>query len=314
VLNGAGKATFSITKNDPHATAANLRYGNPILIEHDRAGAWGGFIDTPRPWGSDTLQVTAWEAPRILRSRRPVTPGEFTMSPGEAFKEIIRQANASEDTLIRANDSEIYSGGSSRTVRFKYVPLYDFLARLASSSGSEWAFEPDVSSGLLTFQANWYERRGVDRNWNLEEGKNIKRIDGTLLNEQGDIINDCLVFVRAPAGGDFETAKYEDAASIAKYGRRQAVVSATEVHGSQKMAQAIVTAHSEPLRTYSGLAVIDVNGDFDKVQLGDTVWLRLPNYGFTESDSGTRAQIRIIGRAFDDALNELQIVADEVTV
>ncbi len=311
VLNGIGTAKFEIPKTDTKATETNLQFGNPILIEHDRAGAWGGVISSPRGWTASTIQVTAYD-PGIYFKRRytPLTPGPRG-TPGDVVKDLISVINNAEDTLIREGDT-IFLGGRAVTSRAINAMCWDALVGEAARSLGEWEFIPDTSTGILNFKMNWYQQAGQYRNEvALSEGHNIERSDGVTMIEEGEIVNSARGFIKGVSGGNIVAADAVEETSKNKFGLSQMIKSVGSTGDPQYVADGMVTNMAYPRRRWD-IVALDVDNTFDQLRLGDTIQLMMPGYGFTNQAVGTSVRVRIIGREFDDSTGKMPLTVYEV--
>lgn len=311
VLNGIGMAKFEIPKTDPKAREDVLQFGNPILIEHDRAGAWGGVICPPRGWTDTSIQVTAYD-PGIYFKRR-YTPLENGPSgtQGDALRDLISTMNNAEDTLIREGDT-IFTGGRGGARRPRNQLCWDALLDLAALTLGEWEFIPDASTGILQFKMNWYERAGQYRNeMPLAEGHNVERSATITMIEEGEIVNSARGFIKGASSDNIKAADAEEATSRSKFGLSQSLKSAGAGGDPQYVADSMVANMAYPRRRWD-IVALDVENTFDQLKLGDTIQLMMPGYGFTNQAVGTSVRVRIIQREFDDSTGKMPLTVYEV--
>ena len=149
VLNAIGQAAIQIPLNDDKLTLDNTNFGQLVLIEHPRAGNWGGKVFTPYR-ENDTegyAEIIAYTAEYILKQRRVVNV-TFTGTAGQIFQQLIGLANQPEDTRIRIGSIE--NAGLSWTQTVDISDAYSVLVDIAKKSQQYWSIEPVIGAdGLL---------------------------------------------------------------------------------------------------------------------------------------------------------------------
>lgn len=316
VLNEYGKAYLTIAKTSDKCTERLLRFGNYVVIKHDTAGDWAGIVWTPRNWSTDTVEVVAYGPEYLLKLRRGDGPTikKLTGTAGNIYSQILDDANAEAEYKIF--DGDIWEGGVSREESIRYDNLYDTVQRVSSRSGNDWGIDYEIDSfNRLRFKASWYSQRGKLQTLRLEEGVNLKEPQGVVLSEQGDIINDLVVYGNAAVSGGAVFAPGTDPASIGKYGLAQGAVS--EQINTQATVDASCAAqlsfYKEPRRVYRNLVALNVNSTFQALGLGDILPLRLLRYGFTGDAISTDTYVRVLAKEFEDTRGEMVLTATEVS-
>lgn len=185
-LNNVGLARFSIPYADDKCTVDNLQSGNRILAEFDDGlPNFGGILDFPRGRTPTGVGITAYTGEALFDWRRTAKARYFkAQAPGNIFKTLIDEENAESPMGVMPN--LIYTGGTGRTLEYHYHDLLRRFKDLAKLTGNDFAVLPVLTDGVLTFEANWYERRGVDRSdtvWLIED-QNLRE---PVLDEQGQI-------------------------------------------------------------------------------------------------------------------------------
>lgn len=317
LLNEYGEATFSLSKSDPKCTERMLRFGNRVVIQSnadDPKGIdlpdWVGVIDPPREWGERDVTVTAYSAEYLFTWRRG--PGEnkqrITRSWGGIFEKLIAWANAPEDLYIRAGD--IYEVGPSIERTIEVHEMYNAITGMVKDSGQDWGLEPAYNGGRLYCLANWWERRGIESGYALEEGMNL-RLSGNPLSEQGPLSNNVLAYSNNMVGWNVNrVVTVQDAASAARYGLRQSVLS-VDAEDSDKPAIRSA-ANAELKRMKDGRRIWDataITADaIREIRLGNTYPLRYYTSGFYgDAERGSDAVVRVIGMLWSDASQELRL-------
>lgn len=326
LLNEYGEATFTLAKNDPKCREEYLRFGNRIVIESnadDESGvdlpAWGGVIDTPREWGDHDITIHAYSAEYLFTFRRGPVSLTHESSFGGVLLKMIDLANMPEDLGIRAG--EVYQGDAAVSRKLELTEMYDALIGLVEDSGMDWSIEPAFDgAGRLYFAANWYEQRGVDSNFALEEGLNIQASSNALV-EQENIVNDVLAYSSSMTGWNANktrTARDED--SIALYGLRSAALSVSTNDGDlttvASAAEAELKKKKQAARTYDLTVMTDRAGAVDavgQIRVGNSYPLNLLTAGWNSAgELGTETRVRVVGMRWTDADQVLALNCEEV--
>jgi len=318
-LNGAGVAKITVPISEGKLTAELAAYGGFVVIEDDRAGTWAGMLWQPYSETEDTVEFTAYTPEKILAQRR-VTPGTITGSAGAMFESLIAIANQNEATLITVG--VIDSSGLSWTETLANEYVFDVVARLANKSNQYWSIDPAIGDdGLLTFTANWYTRRGTDYAIRLEEGQHFARPAGLAWVEDGDVVNDVLVYGNSSSAASAITARQVDAVSQATYGLRQGSfgIDSDDASTLNAAAAAILQARAYPRRDHRML-LLDVYMDstqttraFDYTREGDTFIMVRPRHGYsTFGHGGYEARVQVLAREYDATEGRMALTVREV--
>lgn len=313
VLNEYGKAQFTLATSEAACNREVLRFGNYVAIEHDRLPTWCGVLYPPRTWGKGQVQATAYSMEFVLKYRRGPTQRVLSGTAGSIFEQMLALANQTADTFIRAG--EVYGGGKTRQETVNLTKLYDEIRRVAKRAGNDWNVTAEIDElGRLAFSGNWYEQAGTELDWALHEGVNLEFGDQPL-NEQGEIIND---FVGFGPGASWESkGSYRafDSESMAEFGVWQSAgaLEAATPANIQQGAESKVRQNAYPRNTYQCTA-LDVGDTFYNLRVGNVVGLRYFTVGFQPASGvGVEARVRVLGMAYSDARNTVELVVDEVS-
>jgi hypothetical protein len=312
IMNKVSDMSFKISRNDPKCTEEFMQFGNRVYWDGP-TGHWGGIIQE-RHWPPGELQVLCLSAAQLLgqKWRRTVKDKVLKdMTAGEMFRTLLADANAVQD--LRIQPGSIWGGGVQRDETLKLSPL-EHISRIASRSGCEWEIVPDIDShGRLYFLANWYERMGMEMDFELLEGHNLKLSGGNDMDEYGDIVNDLLGVNDAQTKGKRLYSNKIDADSAEKYGGlRQA-----EVVFAGNTAQATLDANTarrleewnHPISASAPIA-LDVGETYANCALGNTVRLRYVKTGFSNGELGSLLDVRIMGHNYSQATKELTLTVE----
>lgn len=310
-LSDVGQARITMARTDDKATAGNLAFGNRLLLEFSNGlPDWGGVIDPPREWEPAGIGVNAYSGEYVLGLRRTSQGRYFSnQTVGEIFTAIINEANVSEDTGLRLGN--VWGGGDLHSPEYHLDNLLETVrdsicGRLETA---EFVCIPFVEAGLVHFRAQLYQQRGRNLAGSvaLLEGHNIINLKYV---QQGPLVNDWLL---AGAGtswaldGDRPFAAAQDADSRARYGLRQdanVYPNISQPETLQNTADGLLGETAAPHDIFE-LEVVDLApAEFGDYDVGDTVRLIAPSYGF----DGIDRNIRITGREFTPATGLCRLV------
>jgi hypothetical protein len=311
-LNKVGKVDFTIATIDDKAIVDNLKFGNRVLIEFENGlPSWGGVIDVPRKWDGAQIACKAYSGAHLFKYRITDKGRYFSgVSAGAIFQSLILETNAVEDTGIVIGD--IYSAGSNHSPDYHYKNLLDIFQKslINRLSTSDFDFLPSESGGRIIFTANFFESKGFDKtNWALVDGANLTRVR---LIEQGPIVNDWdLAGEGTGWGAERITANEQNTDSINTYGLRQGSKIYADVSIQSTLDTHAVNLLDDSENPYNifELEVADKEpARFADYDLGDTITLLAPDYGF----GGTNTTVRILDRSYDPSSGLCDLVVQEV--
>lgn len=294
-LNNVGKTVINLPYTDSKCTLTNLQYGNRILISFDSdMPDFGGVIDPPRKQSSSGVMATAYTGEHLFTWRVTEKIHEFiTTAPGGVYKRLITQANARRPTSIDVGD--IYFGGTPRTLSYHYHDVWGRIKALSDTSGQDFDITTDYVGGQLTFQANWYDVKGIDRSNEIYfiEGSNVKDVG---LNEQGAIANQVFLIGEGQTwGAKRYVASESDATSEKDYGYREysEIQSSVKLNDTlDKNAIQVLSEKKNPRRKFSLEVTNTEPALFGSYGIGDRVTLQV----FLEhGDWSYNGKVRICG-------------------
>ena len=311
-LNKVGKIDFNIAITDPKAIADYLKYGNRVLVKFSNGlPNWGGVIDTPRKWDGSRIACRAYSGAYLFKYRITGKGRYFSgASAGTIFKALIEETNAIESTGVEIGT--IWDGGSSHGPDYHYKNLLDIFQKSLTNrlSTGDFDFIPSESGGRMIFIANFYNNKGLDKtNLSLVDGANLTKIK---LVEQGPIINS---FDTAGEGinwgSDRITSSAIDQVSVDDYGLRQAGKIYADVSVQSTLdtnAENLLDDSKNPYNIFELEAVDEEPAKFADYDLGDTISLVAPDYGF----EGTDTTVRILSREYYPDSGFCSLVVQEI--
>jgi len=310
-LNDYGSGSFAMSLEDAKAVVDYLQFGNFVYMTNDKLPDWGGMIDTPRTWGNGVITSSIYQAEYALKSENTGhRVDKFSGSPGGIFTELTRKKLG---TTIPVLPGDIFGSGVDQKKVYNYGQIYQACKDLADESGHDWDLSPAIdANGSLYFTANWYERKGVDRQYHLYEDLNIRLSDRVLI-EQGAIVNNVIGFGNGSAWTSKPVSSSRDEESASKYGYRTIAVSLSVDSQSQteEGTRNYLAENKEPRRTFD-LVALDVEDTYSNIRIGDTLPIDFYTVGFTGGEVGLSTRVRVLQMAFDDIQNQLRLVVDEV--
>lgn len=304
VLNEWGTCTFSLAASDPKCREDYLAFGNHLVVisEDDNLPQWGGII-VERSWGDRTVTVKCHEAAWILERRIGKSFVKLSIHPSQFFQELVRQANAWHDTLLR--ETYVWFGGFIKAEEVRPVPLFDYLKKLSDGSGNDWSVEPVISRGHLTYAANWHDKRGVAVAVPLEEGTpaaNIERREPILNEYGGEIANEFFGYGEGATWPNRKTHRAADSASAGEYGWQEEGLAVNSAEQSKVDANTVaeLSRRKNPVRMVR-LVALNRGGLFQWLRIGNLFPVKLHRAGFLGDKSGWNGIVRILAMGYSDA-------------
>lgn len=305
-LSGIGEAIFYIHTSSVKARRELLKFGNYVVIQHDKLPDWVGVIDTPRPWRHGYVEVHAFEPAFILQYRLASNNSEVVGTPAAQFSRLLEQANTQEDTLIRSG--VLTSAGATTSMKTTST-IFNHMKDLRENNKLEWAFSPIIDgAGRLTIVVDLIERVGIDTDLELSQGHNIMYGE-TPLEESGELINAVEAYNDVSDGTPLTTL-YRDEPSIADIGLRLARATfsgVTDLTSLKKAAKEFVDG--KKIATFSTpITLVNVGQTFNQVRNGNTAAYRYTDVGFTEDGLGASRIIRMDGWRYDETNDTCELM------
>jgi hypothetical protein len=304
-LGGVGTIAFSLSLDEPKNRIEFMDFDHELLWTHDELPAWGGFLDTPRKWGTYQTHFQGYSGEALLDLRTTIENTLLRGTSGEMFRQLVAQANAEEDLGVR--EGSIWGDGPERAEKLGDTCL-THIKRIAQRAGNDFVLRPVLEDNKLLFYADWYERYGTVQPWMLEEGMHFELKDPTLV-EDGLIVN------RIRGLGDASTAKkrpvavVEDAESRSRYRLRSRTYTFsgnTEIATVQANAEATLQSLRFP-RDYLFINVIDASVR-RQIGLGNIYPMRLFTGKYKAGGGfGMDGYYRVLGMRYDENDDVLEL-------
>ena len=286
-----------------------LRYGNLVLIEHEKLPAWGGVIDLPRTWGNNKVEITAYSAEYLLNFRH-TGYRDKKITAGAMFKECIDIANRVSDTrLIKAGP--IDEGGELVKFELRNQNMYEFVKDKISKAGYEWRITPVLENNRLSFEATLYLKHEIFTDMVLAEGYNIQAGD-SVLTEDGDIYNQYLGFGAGSSWSSRYKYTVSDLDSQSKYGYRETAYEVNESNKAnvEKYTREKLAETKEPELKFD-LSALDKGDTWKYLNLGAIMRVELSVCGFNGDKLGTEADVRIIGMSLAENKGAVRLICEK---
>jgi len=308
-LNGAGTAEFTLSVLEEKCTEANLRFGNLLLFEHHRLGAWGGFIWPPRRWQNGAVTVEALSAEGLFERRHAPRAGAWQGKPGAIFRNLIDHGNKRED--MNVVEGRIQGKGDPLTVELRAQSLAGLVDEIRESSSHEWWLEPrQDDDGFLFFRAHWRQRRGARRDYALIEGKNLAIGP---LSEEGRLVNKVRVLGEGAEMSIRPDGAAQDQRSRDLYGLTETVefMNTTDEATLEARAAEILEREAFPRLIFS--ATVFGEEAFGNIGLGDDLAVQMDSAGFfSKSGVGALIRARVMAMEYSTHENSLAAVFEQV--
>jgi hypothetical protein len=304
VLNDIGSANFTIKALNMEQY---IEFGNYVLIEHSKLNSWVGVIVTPRPWTPKVITVNCKSAMWLFGQRVGSYTQPVSGSWGDVLTQVLGVVNAAESTLLQIG---VFNSGNSYSSTVDMSNPYTYLQRAIAQAGTRLDFRPLVTNGKLKIFIDIQPTLYTPSSLRLEEGLNIKNSTSVLL-QQGEIYNDITVLGVSLDQNKF-TGHAEDAASIAKYGRRQKLFSEGQSQADVDRLAVMRLAQYNYPRVTLGLVTMDKGNTFLDTKIGNSGSVDLKSLGYRNGALGFRGTAYIRTLQYDDKVKEAVLVCEEV--
>lgn len=313
VIGDKATASFDVSVFESYCNGDVLRFGNWLLVENDKLPKWVGTIGS-RSWGTRSVTVAAFTPEFLISQRIGEIEKKINASAGDIFAEIIGQVNASEITILETGD--IYKS-EPRQETINATALSQDLSRIRTRSNEDYAWRAVEVNGRLKVYGDWSKKLGLETQFSLHEGVGGGNIEATgrILVEDMPEGNSILGYGNGATWTTKPLGRAIDSASIADYGLIQKSISYNGVStpaALEKNASDELKKKKNPAAVYSVVA-LDVGDTFQYSRLGNVVYLRMQNIGFTGSQLGTSKRVRIIGMVYTQMQNKLELALEEIT-
>jgi len=312
-LNEYGEGEFYLSVEDAKAVYDNLKFGNLVYAEHEKLPAWGGVIYTPREWKDfNQIKVNCYSAEYLLKFRSTPMVLKLENPPGLIYKGLIENLYPTLEPLPVAVGS-IWGGGDGQKITFNFAEIYESIRKLAEDTGYEFDLTPAIDQlGRLYFKANWYELKGITRQFRLYEDKHLE-LNSTPMVEQGDIATYVIGYGKGSTWSTKPISELSDLSAINENGLVAKVIGFED--GEKAQLPGNVRAQLDYLkypRKSFDLNILDEGDAFYNVNVGDILPLELYSCGFTTGQLGYSGNARVMGMTYDEQSNKLEVVMNEV--
>ena len=304
-----GRCSFTLPVISPKCREYYLGFGNYVLIEHPSLPAWGGMIDTPRKWGNNKVEVTAY-TPEYILNYRLSGYDNLKITPGSMFVKAIDIANKVDDTRL-FRGGPIDETGTPISFELRMDNLYEFIKDKIGGAGYEWIIKPRVDGNRLLFEASLYEKFVQTLDFSLVDGVNIE-LNNDALVEDGLIYSIMNGIGKAPSWGQRRKYRAEDAESGSRYGYREGKVDVDKngVSAVQEYAEKQLKKDKQPKRKFD-LSAIDKSDTFKYLNLGNVLHVNMSVCGFIGDTIGAVADIRITGMSYLENKGVVRLICEE---
>ncbi|MCA9872470.1 MAG: hypothetical protein KC441_02415 [Anaerolineales bacterium] len=311
--NGVGQTTATLPLLNLTRYEPLLRFGNTVLLQFDNGlPNWGGIVDTPRSWQAGFFQVNLYSGEQLLEQRLTGKNEIYRQySVGDLFRSAVVAANARAHTGVEA--ATPWYGGDLQDLDLHFKPLLDLATELTGDlSTADFYVTPAESDGRITFTAYLVNRRGADLyGVSLVEGRNLAEVT---MEEQGPIVN---YWYTVGSGTSWYTNRYVaesyDLESISAYGRRESSEIQTSI-SSPTMLDSIGERSLEdtanPRTAVTLLAISTPPALFSQYDIGDSLPVSIPSYGFQGFDT----RVRLLGREYLPDAGLCNLLVEEFVV
>lgn len=308
-------ATAYISMADPVLNEDLLRFRNILYITDGVLPNWVGQIGEPQGYSRGDIEINATAAEIILDDRWPLD--NLKSTPGAMFSQLISDANASAPCGISVGDVD--DGDDIIALARGSQSVLQAIQRLQIKTGFYWGISGSRAEGHMPVLSAWF-RRNVGQDFTgevnslaLDETLNLE-LDASsqIMVKSGRVKNH--VRVTASSGSVDNASKGEDlnADSINAYGLAQFVTSESaksDLQAGKKAATALSERRAPTIRFAVTCNDPDV---YPYLRLGSRYPLILRTVGFQNGRRGWEGNVRIIGMAYDDMVNKVELTLEDV--
>lgn len=318
-LNDFGTGEFTMSISDPKCTQRNLTFGNYVLFEHARLGAWAGVMapNNGQDWNdNDTITTRCLSAEYQFWRRRaplydltldkPSKPAVIVGTEGFIVNQLLRYANVRYDMLLRPG--KIYTGGGVGVMALRYAMLGELVQQVLERTPLDFWVSPAIVDGLLQFKVNLQLQRGRDLAYILRERINVEKSSGPHHRLDGEIINDVLVTAEGADAAIKPFSQQSNEQSIAEYGPWQGFdsIPGDEQLWAEMRASQIIKASGRPRNKDKIVAIESPESPktFSFIGLGDTVTIQKDSAVFYGSRRSYSRRARIAAREYNSEIKK----------
>lgn len=318
VLNGYGRAEFSMSTSDPKCTETIMQFGNLVHIKHiptkDADGNdngklpdWVGMVLPERGWDYGVLHKNVYTVEGYL-VYCPMPFIKVSGSPKTIFLEIIKHAN---DFIHRYGGGITFQPGIVDDLPLTLsdeltVSAYEHIQTLTTRAGMNWDItsEIDEKGNLLLF-ANLYQTKGVQTDLTLSNLNS--ELGSPLLSEQGNIWNVVIGYSQANTKQDriFRVGINQEAVNdYGPFGINQPFLGMKDAASVQLAAETRAMERGRPIKKIHRIA-LDRQDTFSHLETGNILSVKEANAGFAPGGGlGFDAQAKITSMDYNDLSNK----------
>lgn len=308
-------ATAYVSVADPALSEDLLRFRNILYITDGILPDWVGQVGEPQGIGQGEVEINATAAEIILDDRWPLSSLQST--PGAAFRQLISDANASAPCGISAGDIE--DGDDVVNINRGTQSVLQAIQRLQLKTGFYWGISGSRAEGRMPVLSAWFRRdigqdfTGEVNSLALDETLNLELdTSGQIMVKNGRVKN--MVHVTASSGSSDNSAKGEDqdADSINTYGLAQFITAESAKSDLQAKGKATTALNERSAPSIRFAVTCNDPTVYPFLRLGSRYPLILRTVGFQNGRRGWEGTVRIIGMAYDDMVNKVELTLEDV--
>jgi len=313
VLNSVSTCNWEMSTLDPKCNERNLQYGNIVYIQHPTLPDWVGFLDSDpnadgRTWSSEgKLKVHALSA-EVLFEYCDLEIETMRGTAGTLYVKIINKLNE-QQVVAPLFQGDIYLDGAERTHTAGGSALSS-VETIGNRSDNDWNVTAEIEGNHIRLLANWYASLGDAQDRLLSE--NNLEFKDDIFRETGRIRNVIRGYGDASTSNTRVTVVMENEDSIGLYGKRSASIVFSGNRELSTLKENVRTAlknYSFPRKSFS-FDIVNQDGLYNLVGLGNTFPFHLDKVGFSENGFGTSGRIRITAFSFDDETENSKITTN----
>lgn len=308
-------ATAYVSVADPALSEDLLRFRNILYITDGILPDWAGQIGEPQGMSQAEVEINATASEIVLDDRWPLD--NFKNTAGSIFRQLISDANASAPCGIGAGD--IDDDEDIITMLRGSQSVLQAVRRIQLKTGFYWGVRGSRAEGRSPELLAWFradvgtDYTGEANNLPLDETLNIELdTSSKIMVKSGRVKN--YVRVTASSGSTDNASRAEDlnASSINTYGLAQYVTSESAKNDLQAAmkAKTALSQRSTPVIRFA--VTCNDPAVYPYLRLGNRHPLILRTVGFQNGQRGWQGNVRIIGMAYDDMVNKVELTLEDL--
>lgn len=282
----ADRGFFGLSMNHPKATLRNLRNGNILYLQSDKAGIrpWAALIQEPEPTGTEItngeLSIKLRGAEYIFATKYTAAKDIITGTPGACINQLIAFARREGFMPVTTDKTGIdMSGSIIGPLEYNLANIYEAINKIVEDAGGFWWMQPIITvDNKVTLKPFFAYQRTRVFPVALNSTGTSANLSIKSINQSGELWNHVIAYGRADSWDAPITYEEKNPRSIGYYGGTYThilpALEQTTVDGLVPIVRDALKNHSFPLLKIDGIVT---SAPFPRV--GDVCTVYLGSYG-----------------------------------